>query len=138
MHIEGALPADLLFTLASHNGIKLPQDDAAFASPSSLRERYTQFANLDDFLHYYYIGMNVLVTASDFEALAWNYFHDHAAIDGVAHAEIFFDPQAHMARGISYETVLTGLERARFRAQKELGISSELMYALEPLTVSKR
>ncbi|KAL2357115.1 hypothetical protein BJ546DRAFT_429185 [Cryomyces antarcticus] len=126
IHLEGALTPAMLFTLASRNNVTLPQDDAAFASPEALLARYGRFTFLDDFLHYYYIGMSVLISPNDFELLAWDYFQ-HAAADGVAHAEVFFDPQAHMERGVSYATVLKGFSTARERAQKELGISSELI-----------
>jgi len=43
------------------------------------------------------------------------------------HAELFFDPQTHTARGVSFETVIRGLSRACERAQTELGISSSLI-----------
>ena len=52
--------------------------------------------------------MSVLITPSDFEALATAYF-TRAHADGVHHAEIFFDPQAHTDRGIAYEDVVSGL-----------------------------
>lgn len=71
MHLEGALTPHVLFKLASKNSISLPQDDKAFQSPAALLQRYDTFTSLDDFLQYYYIGMRVLVDASDFELLAW-------------------------------------------------------------------
>lgn len=70
--------------------------------------------------------MSVLIDASDFEALAWDYFL-HAHADGVCHAEVFFDPQAHLSRGISYDVVLSGFMAARKRAEAEFMISSELI-----------
>ncbi|KIW04807.1 adenosine deaminase [Verruconis gallopava] len=123
IHIEGSLEPSLLFELAKKNGIVLPDDDDAFASPMALKDRYTRFTSLDDFLNYYYIGMSVLVHASDFEALAWAYFSTVAS-QGLKHAEIFFDPQAHLSRGVEYKTLLQGFEAARQRAEKELGITS--------------
>jgi adenosine deaminase len=126
MHLEGALTPDLLFNLAAKNKIQLPHDDPAFGSANSLRERYNNFSSLDDFLQYYYIGMSVLLDKSDFEALAWDYFQ-HASADGVAHAEVFFDPQAHLSRGVKYEVILSGFNAARERARTELDISSELI-----------
>ncbi|KAF7547941.1 hypothetical protein G7Z17_g7377 [Cylindrodendrum hubeiense] len=99
LHIEGTLEPELLFALADKNGIALP-DDPVYASPETLRERYQNFTCLDDFLHYYYLGMSVLVTEADYETLAWAYF-EKAARDKVLHAEVFFDPQAHTARGSS-------------------------------------
>ncbi|KAH7128284.1 hypothetical protein B0J11DRAFT_266422 [Dendryphion nanum] len=125
MHLEGALSPRVLFQLAEKNNITLPQDDEAFHSPDTLLARYKRFTSLDDFLHYYYIGMSVLITPSDFAALAWDYFQ-HASADGVHHCELFFDPQAHLSRSISYTTVLSGFQSACARAEKELGITSML------------
>jgi len=85
-----------------------------------------RFTSLDDFLTYYYIGMSVLIHEEDFEALAWDYFQ-HASADGICHTEVSFDPQAHTTRGISYQTVLSGIQSARLRAERELGISVELI-----------
>ena len=70
--------------------------------------------------------MNVLVSESDFEMLAWEYFTT-AARDGVKHAEVFFDPQSHTDRGVAFESVVKGFEAARVRAEKELGMSSCLI-----------
>ena len=43
------------------------------------------------------------------------------------HVEIFFDPQGHTERGVSFETVLSGISRALDKAEKELGITSLLI-----------
>ena len=128
MHLEGALSPALLFELAARNGITLPSsnDDPSFASPSALLGRYTHFDSLDDFLQYYFVGMSVLVKLEDFEALAWDYF-TRAKADGVVHAEVFFDPQAHTGRGIDYATVVEGFTRACERARHDLGISTKLI-----------
>lgn len=126
IHIEGALTPELLFSLAAKNNISLPNDDPAFASPAALTERYRHFASLDDFLHYYYIGMSVLITPQDFEALAADYYA-HAARDAVCHADIFFDPQAHLCRGVAYETLLAGFSAAKAKAESQHGITSELV-----------
>lgn len=125
IHLEGALSPDLLFQLAAKNNITLSQDDESFQTAESLIARYERFVSLDDFLKYYYIGMSVLITTSDFEALAWDYFR-HASADGLHHAEVFFDPQAHISRGISYSTVLSGFSAACKRAETELGITTIL------------
>ncbi|CAF9938888.1 MAG: adenine deaminase [Heterodermia speciosa] len=128
MHLEGSLSPQLLFTLARRNQIELPAvaEDASFASPEALLDRYTHFTSLDDFLHYYFIGMSALIHAQDFEELAFEYFL-RAKADGVVHAEVFFDPQAHTGRGVSYETVRQGFTKACQRAQEQLGISTELI-----------
>jgi adenosine deaminase len=50
-----------------------------------------------------------------------------AASEHVRHAEIFFDPQTHTERGVSFATVVEGLSRAQARARRELGVSSGLI-----------
>lgn len=128
LHLEGTLSPTHLFALAARNRISLPSasEDPAFASPLTLQDRYERFTSLSDFLHYYYIGMSCLIHASDFEELAYNYFV-RAKADGAMHCEVFFDPQAHTSKGVSYETVVKGFTAARKRAKEELGISSQLV-----------
>lgn len=129
MHVEGSLSPELLFVLAKRNNISLPSDDPAFASVESLYARYDRFTCLDDFLHYYYIGMNALITAQDFEDLAMAYFAKaHAA--RVRHAEIFFDPQAHLARGVSLDVIVRGLRAASALAEQRWGLTSLLIPCL--------
>jgi adenosine deaminase len=127
----GTLEPDLLFALAARNKIALPSPtvDPAFESIASLLARYRRFTSLDDFLHYYFIGMSVLITASDFESLGYAYFK-RAHDDGVTHAEVFFDPQAHTGRGVAYETVVAGFEAAQKRALTDFGITSELIVCI--------
>jgi adenosine deaminase len=45
----------------------------------------------------------------------------------VVHAEVFFDPQTHTARGVPMGTVIQGLTRARQEAERALGLSSALI-----------
>ena len=129
MHLEGSLEPSLLFKLAKRNGINLPsaEEDPAFASAETLLKRYNKgFDDLQSFLDYYFIGMSVLIKDPDFEMLAWEYFV-RAKDDGVVHAEVFFDPQAHAERGVKYSTVVTGFTAACKRAETELGITTELI-----------
>src|SRR5665213_2128655 len=102
VHIEGTFEPELIFTLAERNGVALP-----YPSVDALRRAY-EFTDLQSFLDLYYAAMNVLRTEQDFAELAEAYFV-RAAEQGVVHAEIFFDPQAHTARGIAFETVIEGL-----------------------------
>lgn len=121
IHIEGSLSPELLFSLSAKNSIALPpvSEDPSFASPEALNERYARFSSLDDFLAYYYIAMRVLVTASDFSDLAYAYLTGAVRDGSVRHAEVFFDPQAHLDRGVAIETVVEGLLDGRRRAEAE-------------------
>lgn len=120
LHIEGTFEPELIFALAERNKIKLP-----YASVDKLREAY-EFQDLQSFLNVYYAGMNVLQKEEDFCDLANAYFAK-ASAQGVVHAELFFDPQAHTARGVSFETVITGLAAAVSKSKERWGISSSLI-----------
>lgn len=120
VHIEGTLEPELMFALARRNGVQLP-----YASVEEVRAAY-DFSDLQSFLDLYYAGAAALVTEQDFFDLAAAYF-ERAHADGVVHAELFFDPQTHTERGIAFETVLDGLERACRDAQTRFGISSRLI-----------
>ncbi len=120
IHIEGSLEPELIFALAQRNGVALP-----YASVEALRSAYA-FTNLQSFLDIYYAGASVLLTEQDFYDMARAYFA-RAAQDNVVHAELFFDPQTHTARGVSMETVINGLHRACGYAQAELGVSAALI-----------
>lgn len=128
VHIEGCLTPRLIFELAKRNNIRLPdpKDNPAYASPEALDERYNHFTSLDDFLAFYFTGMSVLRNTSDFEDLAWEYFQ-HAHADGVHHAEVFFDPQVHVNRGVSYNAVVAGLTAACQRAERLFGMTTRLI-----------
>ncbi|MCE4556520.1 adenosine deaminase [Pelomonas cellulosilytica] len=120
IHIEGSLEPELIFALAERNGVTLP-----YAGVEALRAAYA-FTDLQSFLDIYYAGASVLLQEQDFYDMAWAYF-EKAAQDHVVHAELFFDPQTHTARGVSVGTVIQGLSRACTDAQQRLGVSASLI-----------
>ena len=120
IHIEGSLEPELMFELARRNRVDIP-----FASVEEVRAAYS-FSNLQDFLDIYYQGAAVLRKEEDFRDLAAAYF-DRAAADNVVHSEIFFDPQTHTDRGISFDTVMKGLLAGMDDARAQHGITSKLI-----------
>jgi hypothetical protein len=56
----------------------------------------------------------------------WAYLRK-ASSQGVSHAEILFDPQAHSGRGVGLGTIVTGLHRALKDGERRLGMSSHLI-----------
>jgi adenosine deaminase len=105
IHIEGSLEPELIFELAQRNGVSLP-----YPTVDALRQAY-DFSDLQSFLDIYYAGASVLLTEQDFYDMTAAYLA-RAAADNVRHAEIFFDPQTHTARGVPFETVINGIARA--------------------------
>lgn len=120
LHIEGTLEPDLVFELAGKNGLSLP-----YTSVEELAAQY-DFDDLQSFLNLYYATMDVLRTESDFAELTRRYLTT-AASQGVRHVELFFDPQAHTARGVRIETVIDGISSALDEAERDLGISGGII-----------
>src|SRR5690625_1191576 len=120
VHIEGTLEPELIFNFARRNQITL-----AYESVEDLRNAYA-FTNLQSFLDIYYAGMAVLQTQQDYREMTWAYLQ-RAHADGVVHAEIMVDGQAHTHRDIPLSTVFAGMAEAMHQARDELGLSSYLI-----------
>ena len=87
-----------MFSIARRNGVRL-----RYAGVEEAREAY-RFGSLQAFLDIYYESAGVLRAERDFHELTTAYL-ERAAADGVRHAEIFFDPQTHTARGIAFDAM---------------------------------
>ncbi len=120
IHIEGSLEPELIFAMAARNRVAIP-----YSSVEELRRAYA-FSNLQSFLDIYYAGASVLLAEADFHDMAWAYLQ-RAAADNVVHAEIFFDPQTHTARGVDMGVVINGLHRACTEARAALGVDASLI-----------
>ena len=120
LHIEGTFEPELMFEIAQRNKVEIP-----YQSVEEVKKAY-QFSCLQDFLDIYYAGASVLLYERDFYDLTMAYFA-HCAEENVVHTEIMFDPQTHTKRGVSFETVIKGIQKAREDAQEKYGISSLLI-----------
>ncbi|MEZ5896459.1 MAG: adenosine deaminase [Parvularculaceae bacterium] len=120
LHIEGSLEPEMLFSLATRNKV-----DIAYKSAEDVRAAY-QFSNLQDFLDIYYQGMSVLRTEEDFFDLTMAYLN-RARADNVRHVEIFFDPQGHTGRGVTFDTAISGIITALKMSRAQFGMTSKLI-----------
>jgi len=120
VHIEGTLEPELLVKLAARHGTPLPTLDV-----DELRAGY-RFDGLPSFLRLYYANLRVLKTEADFYDLAGAYL-SRAAAAGVRRAEIFFDPQTHLANGVPLDELFGGLTAALADGARDHGISADLI-----------
>jgi len=139
LHIEGTLEPELMLALAERNQIALP-----YKSLSAVQAAY-HFDDLQSFLNLYYLGASVLVTENDFYELMSQYL-SRACAQNIVHAEVMFDPQTHLQRGIGFEVFMSGFVRAIEEAKAQWGLSVYLILcflrdqsqraALETLTLA--
>jgi aminodeoxyfutalosine deaminase len=118
LHLEGTiLPATLVELSTRHDKtpLTLPEAEALY-----------QFKDFTGFIESFRAVTRLLTGPEDYELAAWRMMQQLCA-QGVAHAEVFIsvgviymwrnhDPEA-------LEPIFTGLERARERARRELGLS---------------
>lgn len=120
LHIEGTFEPELMFEIAKRNNKKIKYD-----SVEAIKNAY-RFNNLQEFLDIYYEGANVLIEEQDFYDLTWAYL-SKVHEQNLVHTEIFFDPQTHTDRGISFDTVIQGIRRAMEDGKEKLGISYRII-----------
>ena len=120
LHIEGSLEPELMFKLSKRNKVEIP-----FKSVEEIKSAYN-FTNLDSFLKIYYQGSNVLINEEDFFDLTWEYVL-RCKQDNIVHTEIFFDPQSHLVRGVSFDKIINGIDKALKKAEKEFNITSKII-----------
>ena len=120
LHLEGTLEPQLAFRLAARNGTRLRYSDL-----DELRRAYA-FTDLQSFLDLYYELTAVLQRPQDFADLADAYFA-RAAAQGVVHAEVFVDPQAHTSRGVPLEVVMEGLGEAFAAVEERHGMTARVI-----------
>lgn len=110
----------MIMELAAKNGVELP-----YASVDQLRAKY-EFSNLQSFLDLFYENMVVLRTAEDFREITLAYLQ-RAHDSGVRHVELFFDPQAHIQRGLGLGDVIAGIRAGLNVGLERWGISHKLI-----------
>lgn len=118
LHLEGTiLPATLVELSRRHDGAPITQAEA---------EALYRFTDFTGFIEAFRAVTRQLMHAEDYELAAWRMMQ-RLAEQGVVHAEVFISVGViYMWRNHEpgcFEPIFAGLERARTRAERELGLS---------------
>jgi len=118
LHLEGTITPATLVELSQRH------DSAPFTLPEA--EALYQFTDFTGFIEAFKAVTRQLIHADDYELAAWRMMQ-HLAEQGVVHAEVFISVGViYMWRNhdaACFEPIFEGLERARIRAERELGLS---------------
>src|SRR6187402_1063639 len=104
VHLEGTLDPDLFVEIARRNHIATP-----YATAEDVRQRLRDAHDLGSFIRIYEELIGAVKTERDFHDLAFGYFRK-AHAQGVVYAEVYFDPQLHLERGVPLATLYAGLK----------------------------
>ena len=118
LHLEGTiLPSTLVELSARHDAVPLTLAEAG--------DLYI-FKNFTEFLESFRAVTRLLIGPEDYELAAWRMI-EHLAAQGVVHAEVFISVGViYLWRNYeaeSFDPIFAGLERARERGERELGVS---------------
>jgi adenosine deaminase/aminodeoxyfutalosine deaminase len=118
LHMEGTiLPSTLVELSTRHDRCPLTLSAA---------ESLYQFTDFTGFLEAFKAVTRLLISPEDYELAAWRMM-EHLAEQGVVHAEVFISVGVvYLFRNhdpAAFEPIFAGLERARERGQRELGLS---------------
>jgi adenosine deaminase/aminodeoxyfutalosine deaminase len=118
LHLEGTiLPATLVELSSRHDSSVITLSEA---------EALYRFTDFTEFINAFRAVTRQLIHPDDYELAAWRMMQ-HLAEQGVVHAEVFISVGViYMWRNHApacFEPIFEGLERARVRAQRELGLS---------------
>lgn len=124
LHLEGSIDADTVVEIAKRN------DLGYFTSVDQIKDSLANRPpGLMGFLEHHFKLQNVMQRRQDFYdatlSLAKN-LHEN----NIVYADLFFDPQAHTSRGISFEEMFTGIDAARIEAQSVFGITINLIMCI--------
>ena len=117
LHMEGTMEPELFLAIARRNGIDVPYD-----SPEAVKDRLRAAHDLPSFIEIYEELISVVEQPEDIRDITLAYYRK-AYSQGVRHAEMYFDPQLHLERGMTLEMVFDGLAAGRAAAMQEMDIT---------------
>jgi len=124
VHLEGTVEPSDAMKIAERNGSRTPYDTV------EAYEAALNFNSLESFLEAFHNTIAVLEKEEDFFEITYQYLKKSSA-QNVRHVDLKFDPQAHQRRGIAFSRFFDGIHQAQQEAQRDLGISSQLIMCFQ-------
>ena len=116
LHLEGSLDPQTVSRLANNNDLNFFNSADDVKKSLSNRE-----PGLNGFLSHYNKALQVLKTQDDF----YNATYELLRIldqNNIIYVDLFFDPQEHTRRGISFDEFFNGIDKGRIEGEKAFGI----------------
>ncbi len=118
VHLEGAIPAATLLTLARRHGVQLPARTEAEVTD------WLQFKDFPHFAQVYQAISRCIQTTDDLEQLTYEFLREQAR-QAIWHTEFTFTAWTHFHNwGLPYSEQFAALHQARQRAERDFGVSS--------------
>ncbi|MBT3589997.1 MAG: adenosine deaminase [Candidatus Marinimicrobia bacterium] len=119
VHLEGSIRPKTLLKLAEKNNVPIP------VSTIDDIEKWYSFTDFDHFIDIYRIIGECLQTLEDFELISRDFLKNQAQ-QNIQYSEVTFTPLDHRHK-VSLDDQLKAINKARFEAEKELGVTLRLI-----------
>ena len=121
LHLMGSVQARTAVDLCNKHNVPLPD----YEEPEDLYD----YPDIYKFLHMYDNTSLGVIDREDFERICYETLTE-AAEHNVRYREMFFNPTAHMAAGVDYETCVDGLIDGINAARTDHGVECRLIAAI--------
>lgn len=116
VHLDGSLRIQTLIDIAKEERVKLPSYTAEGLNETVFKPSY---ANLDEYLRGFGLTNKVMQRPEHIEQISYELAVDNFA-EGVRHLEVRLAPQLHMSEELSFEQVMSAVDRGLRRARAEI------------------
>ncbi len=125
LHLEGSVSPEAIVALSKRNGLDY------FRTVEEIEESLaSRPPGLMGFLQHHFKVQDVMKTRQDFHDGAYDLI-EKLHENNVVYADIFFDPQAHTSRGISFAEMFEGIDAGRQAAMKDFGVEINLIMCIQ-------
>jgi len=125
LHIEGTLSPQTILKLVARNNVDFPYKSVE-AVNNALANREP---GLVGFLDHHYLVVSIIQTQADFYEVTYELLRT-CQENNIVYVELFFDPQFHTARGISFEAVINGIDGGRCDGAEAFGVEANLIMCI--------
>lgn len=125
LHLEGTLSPETIIKITERNNLDYFRTVEEIEQ--SLAERPP---GLMGFLQHHFKMQEVMMQGEDFYEATYN-LAKRLNQENVVYVDLFFDPQAHTTRGISFAEMFENIDRAREQAQRDFPIEINLIMCIQ-------
>ena len=124
LHLEGTLSPEVIAMIANRNGLDY------FTTIEEVRQSLADRPpGLMGFLEHHFKSQEVMQTGEDFHDAVYNLM-GKLRENNVVYAEVFFDPQAHTSRGMSFEEMFEGIDAGRLKGKRDFGVTLNVIMCI--------
>jgi len=124
LHLAGTLSPETVAKLANRNNF-----DYFNTVADVEKSLISRVPGLIGFLSHHNKQLSVIQTEKDFYTAVYD-FLEKCKENNIVYVELFFDPQTHTSRGISFDTMMKGILAGRDAGVKAFGVKTNLIISI--------